>query len=764
MPNTGHSAMKSQSSQENHTSQSAALLISGMTCANCASTIERVLQRKVPGVFRGSVNFGAERAIVEFDPNQTDLSKIVAAIEKAGYGATPLDEITLHDAETQAREKEVSDQRRKFFVGLVFTLPLFGLSMARDLHLIGPWSYLPWMNWFFWALATPVQFYTGWDYYVGGFRSIINKSANMDVLVAMGSSVAYLYSCVLVLFPTPGGHVYFETAAVIITLVKLGKLLEIKTKRKTGGAIRKLLGLYPDTAVVLRQGIESEIPVKQIRPGDRILMRPGARIPVDGLVVEGSSAVDESMITGESMPVDKKPGDMVVAGTMNLDGYFQFNATRVGDQTVLAQIIRFVQMAQGSKAPVQALADRVASVFVPAVIGIAVITFCVWWFVSGDMVTAMIRLVSVLVIACPCALGLATPTAMMAGMGKAAENGILIKNSIALETAAHLDVIVLDKTGTITSGKPSLQDIVDLGPSKQSIDALLELAASVERGSEHPIAKAIVQAAMDRGLALKDPENFIAYGGNGVQASIAGQMVKVGRPDWFEASGMSFSSCLDKIDSLRNKGRTVMLISVNQELRGLISVADALKPDSQKAIERIKGMGHAVRMVTGDHETTARAIGKQVQIENIIANVLPAEKAKFIQSLQQEGFCVGMVGDGINDAPALAQADVGFAIGSGIDVAIESADIILTSGSLMGVPRAIQISRQTMKTVRQNLFWAFGYNLILIPTAAGVLAPLNQLPVFLHHLHPMLAALAMSFSSISVVVNSLLLYKKKDLI
>jgi Cu+-exporting ATPase len=745
--------------QEDAALQKATLMISGMTCANCASTIERVLNRKVPGVLSAGVNFGAEQASVEFDPAMVDLEKIVAAVQKAGYGAVPLDEEDMDDSESEAREKEVLDQSRKFYVGLIFTLPLFLLSMGRDFDLTGAWSHLPTVNWLFLILATPVQFYTGWDYYAGGLRSLINKSANMDVLVAMGSSVAYFYSCAILFFPIPHSHVYFETAAVIITLVKLGKLLGTKTKRKTGGAIQKLMGLYPDTAVVIKDGEEKEIPIKRVHPGDVLLVRPGGRIPVDGLVMEGNSSVDESMLTGESVPVDKKQGDLVIAGSINAEGFFRFKATRVGNQTALAQIIRFVQSAQGSKAPIQMLADRVAAIFVPIVIFISMITFLTWWGLSGDMVSSMIRLVSVLVIACPCALGLATPTAMMAGMGKAAEKGILIKNSQALETAATLDTIVLDKTGTITTGKLSVVDVIDCDEAVKNPDEILRLAASAEKGSEHPIGKAIVKAATDRQMNLIHPEEFVSCGGSGIKATISSQLIKVGRPDWFESSGKDISRYSELVEAIRNNGKTAILVSVDGRVSGLISVADAIKRDSREAIESIRKLGQTVIMITGDHEATARAIGEQVHIDRIISGVLPEDKAKTIQSFQQKGNHVGMVGDGINDAPALAQADVGFAIGTGTDVAIESADIILTSGSLVGVQRAIVLSRQTMKTVRQNLFWAFCYNLLLIPVAAGVLSPFEQIPGFLQQLHPMLAALAMSFSSISVVFNSLFLYK-----
>jgi Cu+-exporting ATPase len=736
------------------------LPVTGMTCANCAMNIERALNRKVPGVINASVNFATERVYVEYVPSISNVDEIVSAIKKAGYGAIPPDEVLEgEDAELAARKAEIKDQTLKFAVGVLFALPLFLLSMGRDFNLTGTWSHQPWINWLFFAMATPVQFYTGWDYYVGGIKSLKNKSANMDVLVAMGSSVAYFYSLAVLLFPFLGEHVYFETSAVIITLIKLGKMLEARTKGKTGGAIRKLIGLQPKTATVLENGIENDIPLTRVKKDDIVIVRPGERIPVDGIILEGESAVDESMLSGESLPVDKRANDTVVGGTINGEGLLKFKATRVGKETALAQIIKLVQEAQGSKAPIQALADRVAAIFVPSVIAIAFMTFALWWGITGEFVPSMIRLVAVLVIACPCALGLATPTAIMAGTGKGAEKGVLFKNSEALENATKLDTIVLDKTGTITIGKPAVVDIIPFDPDITTKDQLLKLAASVEKGSEHPLGKAIVNEAKTKGLELWEPENFKASGGFGVEAQIDGDFVRMGKPQWFHELGVDIDIAKDKISYLQSEGKTVMVLARGNNLSGLISVSDTLKPESKRAIEQLHSQNLKVVMLTGDNLQTAQTIASQVNIDDIFAEVHPEEKSSKIKELQEKGEKTGMVGDGINDAPALAQADVGLAIGTGTDVAIEAADVILSSGSLTGVSRAIRLSRATMKTVRQNLFWAFCYNILLIPVAAGILQPFEFFPVFLRQLHPILAALAMALSSISVVTNSLLLYK-----
>ena len=736
--------------------------VTGMTCANCAMNIEKALGKKVPGVVAASVNFAAERATVDYLPSMVTPADLVSAVEKAGFGALIQQEGIPEDAEAEARHLEITDQTRKFMVGVVFALPLFLLSMARDFGLTGPWSHQPWVNWLFLFLATPVQFYTGWDYYVSGLKSLRNKSANMDVLVAMGSSTAYGYSLAVLLLPTLGGHVYFETSAVIITLIKMGKLIEARTKGKTGSAIRKLMGLRPKTATVLREGIEQETPIDRVRVGDVLLVRPGERIPVDGQVTDGNSAVDESMLTGEPIPADKKIGDTVTAGTINGQGIIVFTATRVGLETALAQIIRLVQEAQGSKAPIQALADRVAAVFVPAIIVIAVLVFTIWWIVAGDFVTAMIRMVAVLVIACPCALGLATPTAIMAGTGKGAERGILFKNSRALEGATRLSTVVLDKTGTITEGKPVVTDLVPDTGNGVTENELMLLAASVEKGSEHPLGRAVVKKAEASGLTLISTEAFKAHGGDGVEAQVKGRPIKVGKPHWFEGrSGLISAAMNEQISVFQAQGKTVMVAGEANRLLGLICVSDRIKADSPSAIAWLKKRGLETVMLTGDNRQAAETIGRQAGVDHVEAEVRPEDKASRVKAIQAEGKTVAMVGDGINDAPALAQADVGFAIGTGTDVAIETADVILAAGSLTGVPKAIALSRATMTTIRQNLFWAFFYNAVLIPVAAGALYPFEVLPMMLRQLHPILAALAMAFSSISVVSNSLRLYRTK---
>jgi P-type Cu+ transporter len=738
------------------------LPVTGMTCANCAMNIERALNKKVAGVVNASVNFATERVFVEYIAGVSNIDEIISAIKKAGYGVIPPEEIVQgNDSEQAARDAEIKDQTRKFVVGLSFALPLFILSMGRDFGFTGQWSHALWVNWLFWALATPVQFYTGWDYYLGGFRSLVNKSANMDVLVAMGSSVAYFYSVAVLFFPSVGDHVYFETSAIIITLIKLGKMLEARTKGRTGGAIRKLIGLRPKTATVIEDSIEKEVPLGSVNVGDTVIVRPGERIPVDGEVLAGESSLDESMLTGEPLPVDKHPGDKVVGGTINLDGLLKFNATHVGKQTVLAQIIRLVQEAQGSKAPIQALADRVAAVFVPSIIIIALVVFLLWFFAKGDFVPAMIRMVAVLVIACPCALGLATPTAIMAGTGKGAERGVLFKNSEALETATKLETIVLDKTGTITEGKPAVTDIIPFNQDIANKEYLLKIGASVERGSEHPLGKAIVKEAKAKGIDLFEPEGFKASGGLGVYAKVDGHSVMLGKPKWFHEQGIDIEKAQEKIRTFQSQGQTVMVVVEDNKLSGLIAVSDTVKPESKAAISELHNQKLKVVMLTGDNFETARTIASQVGIDEIMAEVRPEKKSSKIKAIQENGGKVGMVGDGINDAPALAQADVGLAIGTGTDIAIETADVILSSGSLTGVSRAIRLSRATMNTIKQNLFWAFGYNIILIPVAAGILYPFEFLPNFLRQLHPIMAALAMAFSSISVVTNSLRLYKTK---
>ena len=738
------------------------LPITGMSCTNCAANIEKTLNSNGKGVLQATVNFASERATIQYLPGVTDAEQIADAIEKIGYKAIiPHDNETGEDIEENARNKEIRDQTQKFIAGALFALPLFMLSMLRDFGLAGEWSHAPWVNWLFFILATPVQFYTGLDYYSGAFKSLRNKSANMDVLISLGSSVAYFYSIGVLLWPSLGDHVYFETSAVIITLIKLGKLLEARTKGKTGGAIRKLIGLQPKTAFVIKDGKEMEQPLSQVKKNDCVVVRPGDRIPVDGVVIEGESAVDESMLSGEPLPVDKKQGDTVAAGTINGEGMLAFQATRVGKETALAQIIRLVQEAQGSKAPIQDLADRVASVFVPAVIIIAIVTFTIWWITTGDAVLSMIRLVAVLVIACPCALGLATPTAIMAGTGKGAEKGILFKKAEALEKLTHLDVVVLDKTGTLTQGKPMVAELVVLEGFYGNDADMLALAAAAEQGSEHPLGKAIVQAAHDRELILSKPEHFKAHSGSGVEAQVDGHSIRVGKPHWFRQELSATKETESQVDRLQGESKTVIIVSVDGNLSGLIALADVLKEDSLAAVNELHRHKLQVIMMTGDNEMTAKAIAGQVGIDDVFADVRPDEKSSKIKALQKNKLRVGMVGDGINDAPALAQADVGLAIGTGTDVAIETADIILSSGSLTGIVRAIEVSGKTMGTIHQNLFFAFAYNVILIPIAAGALWKITALPLMLRQLHPILAALAMAMSSISVVSNSLRLYKTR---
>jgi Cu+-exporting ATPase len=736
------------------------LAVTGMTCANCAATVERTLLKKVPGVLAASVNFATERARVEYLPGAVLPEDMAAAVAKAGFGASPVEGDEARDQEALAREAEIRNQTRKFLTGLVFALPLFLAGMGRDFGLLPHWAHAAWVNWVFFALATPVQFYTGFDYYRGAWKNLRNKTANMDVLVALGSSTAYFYSLAVLLVPALGGHVYFETSAVIITLIKLGKMLEARTKGRTGGAIRKLMALRPRTAIVLREGAEMEVPVAQVLRGDKVVVKPGQSVPVDGEVTEGESSVDESMLTGESLPVDKRPGDMVAGGALNVHGRFVFTALRVGRDTALANIIRMVEEAQGHKAPVQAVADKVAAVFVPAVIALAFITFAVWLAAGAGFAPAMIRLVAVLVIACPCALGLATPTAIMAGTGRGAEHGILFRNGEALEKAARIDVAVLDKTGTITLGKPSVTDVEPLDSGLDG-DALLALAATIEQGSAHPLAKAVVREAHNRGLALGPCEDFSAEGGRGVRGTSGGERVAVGKPDWLATQGVNTGPLLEQAESLERQGRTVMGVARGNTALGLLALADTIAPGSKEAVLELRALGIEVHMVTGDNINTARAVAGEAGIEHVMAGVLPGDKAELVQSLQAKGRVVAMVGDGVNDAPALSRADVGIAIGAGTDVAIESGDVILAGAGLSGAPRAVRLARATTRAIRQNLFWAFGYNVALIPIAAGVLAPFESLPEMLRHLHPILAALAMATSSLTVVGNSLRLYRSK---
>lgn len=730
------------------------LPITGMHCANCAKSVSRALE-KVDGVLQADVNYANERAVVSLAAG-VERYDLIGAVEKVGYGVvdTTEDDVDAHDAEAEAREAELQHQMQRLMVGVAFTVPLFLLSMSRDFGLLGAWASAGWVNILFWALATPVQFYVGWDYYVGAYKSLRNGMANMDVLVVMGSSAAYFYSIPIALGITGlGHHVYFETSAMIITLIVVGKVLEARAKGKTSAAIKQLIGLQPRTARIVRDGIEQDIRIEYVRTGDVVIVRPGEKIPVDGEVIDGQSAVDESMLTGEPLPINKTVGDTVSGATINKNGLLKFRATRVGKDTALAQIIRLVEQAQGSRAPVQDLVDRVAAVFVPAVLVIATLTFSVWIVADGDFTTSLIRTIAVLVIACPCAMGLATPTAIMVGVGKGAENGILFRNSQALQKAHQLDTIVLDKTGTITRGEPILAEIVVSNASNLSQEQVLHLAASAERGSEHPIGMAIVQAA--EAATLSEPQAFEAIAGHGIVAQVDGQQVRVGSQRFMEAQGVHLNGLQPKSESLQSQGQTPVWLAIEDQSVALLSVADTIKDGSREAVQTMRAMGLQVVMLTGDNERTAKTIAAEAGIEHVIAGVLPDQKAAHIKSLQDEGRQVAMVGDGINDAPALAQANVGIAIGTGTDVAMETADVTLMRGDLRTVPAAIELSHLTMNVIRQNLFWAFGYNALLIPVAAGVLVLVAFAPEFLQQLHPILAAFAMAFSSVSVVTNSL---------
>ncbi len=739
------------------------LPITGMTCANCAATVERALCR-TEGVTGASVNYATERAVVELSRGGPTLEDLSIAVERVGYGVLQVDPDELDDIEAAARQRELQNQTRKFWIGVGFAGPLFVLSMARDFGFLGSWAYADWVNWLMFVLASPVQVYVGWDYYVGGWKALRAGSANMDLLVALGSTVAYVYSVVVVVMLTAGStlageHVYFETAALIITLIKLGKLLEVRAKGETSEAIRELIGLQPNTARVVRQGVEYDIPIADVVVGDLLLVRPGERIPVDGEVVDGLSSIDESMLTGESMPVEKGPGDVVVGATINKSGAFHFRATKVGADTTLAQVIRLVQEVQGSKAPIQRLVDQVAGIFVPIVIILAVLTFLVWWtLVGADFSVALVRLVAVLVIACPCALGLATPTAVMVGTGRGARLGILFRSSEALQRARQLEIVVFDKTGTLTRGEPEIQSVITLANDEAE---LLRLAGSAELMSEHPLGEAVLREARRRSLNLTKPDSFRAIPGQGVQAMIGGAEVLVGTQVLMANQDIDLAALESAMESIVAGAATPLWVAIDGQARGVLGAADTLKEGSADAVRDLQDRGLHVIMLTGDQTATAEAIAARIGIHEVRAEILPHQKRDVIRELQAD-HVVAMVGDGINDAPALAQADVGIAIGTGTDVAIEAADVTLMGGDPRSVVTALALSRATVRTIEQNLFWAFFYNMVLIPVAAGALYSATFLPMILRSLHPILAALAMALSSVTVVGNSLRL-RRADL-
>jgi Cu+-exporting ATPase len=733
--------------------------IKGMTCASCVKKVQDSLA-SLNGVFSASVNLATEKATVEYLPAQVGMRDFKKALRDIGYDIVEAkfgEDIV--EKEKREREREYKKLKRKLFVGAALTILIFlfvfwgktGLSLIVEIP--RQVNFLIQL-----VIQTPVQFWVGWQFYHGAIAAARHRTTNMNTLIAVGTSAAYIYSVTATFFPSIfeiSGHsaeVYFDTAATIIVLILLGRLFEARAKGRTSEAIKKLIGLQPKTARIIQQGQEKDVPIDEVEIGDMILVRPGEKIPVDGIVKEGYSSVDESMISGESMPVEKNVGDEVIGATINKTGSFKFKATKVGRDTMLSQIINMVQDAQGSKPPIARLADKIASIFVPAVIGVASVTFIIWFFFGPEpaLTYALLNFVAVMIIACPCALGLATPTSIMVGTGKGAENGILIRGAEALETAHKINAIVFDKTGTLTKGEPVVTDVTAVSGMSITGQEILQFAASAEKGSEHPLGEAIVKKAREENVQLKDPADFQAVPGHGLKARIDEKIVLLGNADFMGDENINIVDIKDKDEKLSGEGKTPMYVAVDGKAVGIIAVADTLKDNSADAIKALAGLGIETVMITGDNKKTAGAIAGEVGIDRVFAEVLPEDKAKEVEKLQSENKVVAMVGDGINDAPALAQADVGIAIGTGADIAMEASDITLIGGDLRGVVASIALSKATIRNIKQNLFWAFAYNTILIPVAAGVLFPFFEIL-----LNPMFAAAAMGMSSVTVVANAL---------
>ena len=741
--------------------------IKGMTCAACVKRVQDSLA-SVNGVLSAVVNIATEKATLEYFPSQAGIRDFKKAVRDTGYDIVEVEEgEDIVEKEKREREEAYQKLKTKLITGAALTLPVFLLVFWERIGLSALVEIPKQTNFLLQLIIqTPVQFWVGWQFYPGAIAAARHRTTNMNTLIAVGTSAAYIYSVIATFFPSVfeikgySAHVYFDTTATIIVLILLGRLLEARAKGRTSEAIKKLIGLQPKTARIVRDGREQDIPIEEVEPGDIILVRPGEKIPVDGIVIEGYSSIDESMISGESIPVEKKEGDGVIGATINRTGSFKFEATKVGRDTMLSQIVNMVQEAQGSKPPIARLADKIASVFVPAVIGIASVTFLVWFFFGPEpaLTYALLNFVAVMIIACPCALGLATPTSIMVGTGKGAENGILIRGAEALETAHKINAVVFDKTGTLTKGEPIVTDIIvgagrDLPFTADEKD-IIRFAASAEKGSEHPLGEAIVKKAAEENVELQDPSDFQAVPGHGIKAKIADKMILLGNRKFMDDEGVSIGDLLQKAEQLSNEGKTPMFVAANGTVAGIVAVADTLKDNSAAAIRAINSLGIETVMITGDNRRTAGAIAKQAGIDRVFAEVLPEDKAKEVRKLQSEGKVVAMVGDGINDAPALAQADVGIAIGTGTDVAMEASDITLIGGDLKGVAASVALSKATIRNIKQNLFWAFAYNTILIPVAAGVL-----FPFFGILLNPMFAAAAMGMSSVTVVTNALRLRK-----